>query len=58
MAGKAVQAVIGPRALGEGQSIGDYGYSKCCLNVRETFLQEATGILHAVNQTLESQRGD
>lgn len=56
MASKAVQAVIGSGAIGEGQSIGDYGYGKGCLNFWKAFLQEATGSLHAGSQTLESQR--
>lgn len=55
LAGNAVQAVIGSGAPGEGQSIGDYGYGKGCLNVGEFFLQEVTGLLHAGSQVLESQ---
>lgn len=56
MAGKAVQAVIGLGAVGESQSIGDYGYRKGFLNVGEASLQEATGSLHAGPQFLESKR--
>lgn len=55
-AGKAVQAIIGSGALSEGQSIGDYGYCKGCLNLGKPFLQEATGSLHAGGQILEGQR--
>lgn len=53
-AGEAVQAVIGSGAVGEGQSIGDYGYGKCCINFGKAFLQEATGSFHARRQVLES----
>lgn len=55
LAGKAVQVVIGSGAPDEGQSIGGYGHGKSCPNVGELFLQEVTGTLHAVSQTLESQ---
>ena len=55
LAGKAVQVVIGSGAPDEGQSIGGYGHGKSCPNVGELFLQEVTGMLHAVSQTLESQ---
>lgn len=54
MAGKAVQAVIGSGAIGQGQSIGDYCYCKGCINFGKAFLQEATGLLHAGRQILES----
>lgn len=56
LAGKAVQTVIGSGALGEGESIGDNGYSKGCLNVGEFSLQEATGSFHAGNQILDRER--
>lgn len=56
MAGKDVQAVIGFGAVGGGQSMGDYGYGKGCLNAGEALFQEVTGFLHAGNQILESQR--
>jgi hypothetical protein len=45
LAGEAVQAVVGPGAVGQCQRVGGYGHGKGRLDVGELRFQEASGSL-------------